>query len=111
MSKRIKKDIKHISEEVSLQNIRTESLETVDSQVPSLTIEDSAVKTKKSTGRKSVKSNKAVLSSFANSSEEDPELQQLLMQVDEMLTEMTKSKWLSTEYPSLQLDFAQKSKK
>lgn len=41
---------------------------------------------------------------------EDPELQSLLLQVDTMLTEMTQSKWLSSDWPSLEIDFGNSKK-
>ncbi len=110
MSKRIKKDIKHISDEVGLQNIASDKLENVDSQVPSLTI-DGAPSTRKSSSRKAAKVVAPMVASFPADTEEDPELQKLLKQVDQMLTDMTNSKWLSADYPSLQIDFGAKPKK
>lgn len=39
---------------------------------------------------------------------EDLELDGLLIEVDRMLTEMTQSKWLSSEWPNLEIDMGNK---
>ncbi len=41
---------------------------------------------------------------------DDHELEKLLLQVDHMLTEMTQSKWLSSDWPSLEIDFGSDKK-
>ncbi len=108
MSKRTKKDIKHISDELGIQ-IGGANQPVVDVQIPSLKI-DGVLPSKKVSNRRSISTKPEVFSSLAKT-EEDPELQQLLLQVDRMLTEMTESKWLSLEYPNLQTYFSEKSKK
>lgn len=53
----------------------------------------------------------AVVESTAVATADDAELQSLLLQVDKMLTEMTQSKWLSSDWPSLEIDFSNDQKK
>lgn len=68
------------------------------------------VAAKKRTSKKTSAQAIEVAKGVAVADHDDPELQSLLLQVDTMLTEMTQSKWLSKDWPSLEIDFGSSKK-
>jgi len=104
MSKRTKKDINNTTVEAGTA-ATDPSLSGV--QAVSSSSAASAGTTKKRAPRKSSKT--AVLEPGV-SAQDEVELEQLLQQVDSMLTEMTQSKWLSSDWPSLEIEFSNKKK-
>jgi hypothetical protein len=91
MPKRTKKDIESTSEDIVAAK-----------PAPDGTAPPAKKRTTKKAAAKT-----AVVDPVLNEAD-DPELQSLLLQVDTMLTEMTQSKWLSSDWPSLEIDFGTK---
>ncbi|MBX9688958.1 MAG: hypothetical protein K2X27_19780 [Candidatus Obscuribacterales bacterium] len=98
MSKRSKKDIQSISDEQAVSKPVLKDTDSISQS--SNTLESGSPKR----SRRSSKAKTALLEKEATSLE-DLELEKLLLQVDHMLTEMTQSKWLSSDWPSLEIDF------
>jgi|688.fasta_scaffold825711_1 hypothetical protein len=102
MPKRTKKDINSTSSEQM-------SNETVSADAGVQKQAADPPKTRKRSTKVSAGKTAAALAKNAASSavleNDDLDLQNLLLQVDQMLTEMTQSKWLSSEWPSLEIDF------
>lgn len=94
MPKRTKKDIESTSEDIVTAKQTPENA--------------SVTGAKKRTTKKATA--KAAVIDPVLKEEDDPELQSLLLQVDHMLTEMTQSKWLSADWPSLEIDFGNSKK-
>lgn len=105
MSKRTNKDIKITTAELSSSKCDTGRLPADQSCFPALSVEPAAGK--KRSAKRAAKT--AVVDQDA-SVQNDPELEKLLLQVDHMLTEMTQSKWLSSDWPSLEIDFGNSKK-
>jgi hypothetical protein len=105
MSKRTRKDIKTISSRTTVTEGDTARLLPDPSLLPSLSIEPAAGKK-----NRAKKYSKTAVIEQVQDGQDDPELQDLLFQVDSMLTEMTQSKWLSSDWPSLEIDFGNNKK-
>lgn len=104
MSKRSKKDIKNISDEISsLVGQAQIAQDTDNSLTPSLILEGIPAG-KRKTVKKTSKTMKTDAVTASISEDADPEFEALLLQVDQMLTEMTKSKWLSSDWPNLEFE-------
>ena len=94
MPKRTRKDIESISDQIS----------------PTSATEETVAKPRKRTTKKAATAVIEPQAANAPATADDAELQSLLSQVDKMLTEMTQSKWLSTDWPSLEIDFGKQKK-
>lgn len=100
MAKRSKKDISQISEK---QETLKEPQDLAELNVPSLLIDGTEPKTKSQPRRKTA-SKPSLKKVLAAQDDEDPELTSLLLQVDKMLTEMTQSKWLNSDWPAMAIE-------
>lgn len=105
MSKRTKKDIKITSAELGGTGSEADHLLADQSLAPTFSAEPAVGK--KKPAKRSAKT--AVIDQDL-SAQDDPELEKLLLQVDTMLTEMTQSKWLSSDWPSLEIEMGNKKK-
>lgn len=103
MSKRARKDIKSMSADV-LETDAQLKTPVDEALAPALTIEGTEKKTRKRTTTRAARKELAVATS---TDDDDPELQALLLQVDKMLTEMTQSKWMSPDWPNLEIGLGQ----
>lgn len=106
MSKRDNTDIDNISDvtesvpKASKRTRKPAAEKTADGGAPKKRV------SRKATAQTAMETAKSV----AVAEHEDTELQSLLLQVDTMLTEMTQSKWLSEDWPSLEIDFGNSKK-
>jgi hypothetical protein len=101
MSKRTKKDINNTTVEAG------STAADLSLGAAAAASSSAAGTTKKRASRKNSKT--AVLEPGV-SAQDEVELEQLLQQVDSMLTEMTQSKWLSSDWPTLEIEFGNKKK-
>jgi hypothetical protein len=102
MSKRNKKDIKSASSSTGTTRYNTSA-----GQLPAVCLNGEPAVGKKETRKRAARTATIVKEPGV---QEDPDLDTLLSQVDKMLTEMTQSKWLSSDWPNLEIDFGNSKK-
>lgn len=111
MAKRTKKDISSTSsEQMSIETVAGAGAAAAAEQVAETAAKTRKRNTKTGSSKKSVFTTQNAAAA-AVVEVDDLELQNLLLQVDQMLTEMTQSKWLSSEWPSLEIDFGSEASK